>query len=89
MAVDSQGLEALLDALDRHQAHLRATGELARRERERLAHELESRLRDHLLAELRDRLGPLALDAALDQVAAREKDTGSVARELAAQALRL
>ncbi|MCC6190856.1 MAG: methylmalonyl Co-A mutase-associated GTPase MeaB [Anaerolineales bacterium] len=89
VAIESQGLETLLDAIDQHQAHLRATGELARRERERLAHELESRLRDQLLAELRDRLGPLALDAALNQVAAREKDPGSAARELAAQALRL
>jgi LAO/AO transport system kinase len=89
VAVDSQGLDALLAAIEQHQAHLRATGELSRRERERLAHELETRLRDQLLAALHHRLGSPAMAAALDQVVAREKDPGTVARELAAQALRL
>jgi LAO/AO transport system kinase len=87
VAVDGQGLEAVLKAIDDHQSYLHAAGELARRERERLAHELEARLSDQLLAALRRRLGPTVLAAALDQVVARQKDPGTVARELAAEAL--
>jgi len=87
VAVDGQGLDALLQAIDDHQAYLQSAGELARRERERLAHELEARLRDQLLAALRQRLGPSALASALDQVVARHKDPGTVARELAAEVL--
>ena len=82
VAVKGEGFEALLEALDRHRTHLETSGELGRRERERLAHELEARLRDYLLADLRDRVGPKALASTLERVAARQQDPGSAAREL-------
>ncbi len=82
VAVKGEGLEALLEALDRHRTHLETSGELRRRERERLAHELEARLRDYLLADLRHRVGPAALARTLERVAARQQDPGSAAREL-------
>lgn len=87
IAIQGQGTEALLAAIDRHRAYLQTSGELARRERDRLAHELEARLRDYLLAALVDRLGQGALAAALDRVAARECDPGTAARALAAHLL--
>jgi LAO/AO transport system kinase len=57
IATEGQGTEALAEAIERHQQHLQHSGELARRERERLAHELETRLRDRLLAGLLQRGG--------------------------------
>jgi LAO/AO transport system kinase len=85
VAIEGRGTEALLAAIDRHRAYLLASGELARRNREQLAHELEARLRDALLAALVAQVGPDALAAALDQVAARAVDPGTAARALAAQ----
>jgi LAO/AO transport system kinase len=88
VAVQGQGIEALLAAIDRHQAYLDASGGRAERDRERLAHELETRLRDDLLAAVRRRLGPAALAEALDQVVARALEPGAAARALAERALR-
>ncbi len=88
VAIQGTGTEALLAAIDRHWAYLHATGELARRNREQLAHELEARLRDQLLAALVAQVGPEALAAALDQVVARTCDPGTAARALAAHRLR-
>jgi LAO/AO transport system kinase len=86
VAIKGEGVDALLAALDRHRAYLEASGELARRERERLAHELEARLRDYLLAQLRERVGPQALAGALDQIVTRQVDPASAARKLAGHA---
>jgi LAO/AO transport system kinase len=83
VATQGKGLEALLDAIERHRQHLAATGERAVRERERLAHELRSRLRDRLLARLLAQVGPAALDGALDRLVRREVDPATAARELA------
>jgi LAO/AO transport system kinase len=83
VAIEGRGAEDLADALDRHRAHLQKTGGLAQRERERLAHELETRLRDRLLQGLTQRLGPGALDAAVERMLAREIDPAAAARELA------
>jgi GTPase len=86
VAPQGQGIEKLAGAIEQHWSHLRASGELAQRERERLAHELEQRLRDRLLNELRDRLGPAALAATVDRIVARELDPAAAARELAERA---
>jgi LAO/AO transport system kinase len=81
-AIKGEGMGALVAALDQHQRYLEASGELGRRERERLAHELEARLRDQLLAVMRARLGPEAMAQALEQVVARRLDPGAAARQL-------
>jgi LAO/AO transport system kinase len=86
VATEGRGAGDLAAALDRHRAHLRDSGGLAQRERERLAHELERRLRDRLLERLTRQLGPEALAAALDRMLAREIDPASAARELAERA---
>ena len=86
VATQGQGIEKLAAAIEQHWSHLRASGELAQRERDRLAHELEQRLRDRLLNQLRDRLGPAALAATVDRIVARELDPAAAARELAERA---
>lgn len=83
VAIQGRGIEDLRAALDQHRAHLRASGEGARRERDQLAHELELRLRDALLAGLLTRLGNGPFRAALDQILARQIDPASAARALA------
>lgn len=87
VATQGQGAEALAAALDQHRAHLQASGGLAQRERERLAHELERRLRDRLLEGLTDRLGAGALTAAVERMLARQTDPATAARELAEKVL--
>lgn len=83
VATQGKGLEALAEAIARHREHVMASGELATRERERLAHELRRRLRDQLLADWLARVGPAALDGALEQMLRRELDPASAARTLA------
>ncbi len=87
VAIQGQGIAEVAEALERHRAHLRASGDLARRERDRLAHELDNRLRDRLLAELLRQVGPDTLSATVDRLVAREVDPASAARELARQML--
>jgi LAO/AO transport system kinase len=86
VAVQGQGLAELVAAIDQHRAYLQTSGELERRERDRLAHELELRLRDALLAGLLAHLGNGQLHAALDQIFARTLDPASAAQQLADQA---
>jgi putative protein kinase ArgK-like GTPase of G3E family len=83
VALQGAGAADVVAAIERHRDHLRASGELARREREILTHELETRLRDALLAGLVARLGDGLVAAAVDKILAREIDPASAARELA------
>ncbi len=83
VATDGRGADDLAAALDRHHAHLRGSGGLAQRERERLTYELELRLRERLLEGLTRRVGPEAIAAAIDRLLAREIDPAGAARELA------
>jgi LAO/AO transport system kinase len=83
VAVQSKGIPELREAIERHHAHLLASGELADRDRERLEHELGQRLRELLLAGLLARLEPGSYDAALEQILARQLDPARAARQLA------
>ena len=83
VALQGVGAADVVAAIERHRDHLRASGELVRREREILTHELETRLRDALLAGLVARLGDGLVAAAVDKILAREIDPASAARELA------
>ena len=85
VALDGRGAAELAAALDQHRAHLQASGELAQRQRERLAHELEVRLRDRLLEQLTERTGAEALEAMVDRLLARQIDPAAAANELAAR----
>jgi len=82
VATQERGLDDLAAALDRHRAYLLSSGGLAQRERERFTHELETRLRERLLQGLTQRLGPGALEAAVERMLAREIDPASAAQAL-------
>ena len=86
VATQGAGAAEVVTAIEQHRAHLRTSGELERREREILAHELETRLRDTLLAGLVARLGNGQLSVAVDKILAREIDPASAARQLAGTA---
>jgi LAO/AO transport system kinase len=86
VALQGAGAADVVAAIERHRDHLRASGELARREREILTHELETRLRDALLAGLVARLGDGLVAAAVDKILAREIDPASAARQLVEKA---
>ncbi len=85
VATEGKGAAELVEAVEQHRAYLQQSGELARRDRDRLAHELEIRLRDALLAQLVSHVGNGQLTRALERVLAREIDPGGAAKELAEQ----
>ncbi|MBI3362198.1 MAG: methylmalonyl Co-A mutase-associated GTPase MeaB [Chloroflexi bacterium] len=76
-ASEGKGIGDVVEAMDRHRAHLRASGELRMRERERVVNELQILLRETLLARLMDGLGNGQFEAAVDRVMARESDPRS------------
>jgi LAO/AO transport system kinase len=80
VATEGTGVEELIDVLDDHYAHLRETGELDRRERDRYAEEIRQLLRadaaDLLEAEIERHGG---MDALVDEVRDREADPYTVA----------
>lgn len=82
VAFEGKGIDEVIDAIRRHQAHLASTGEGAERRRLRAASELETILRELLLDRLRQRVGSTKMDESVDRVAAREMDPHHVAREL-------
>ncbi len=84
VAIQAQGVEAVLEAIEAHRAHLLATGAWQQREQERLTFELQSRLREALLADLMAGLGNGSFGEAVAQMAARETDPASAARRLIA-----
>lgn len=83
VATDGQGIAEVVAAIDRHRAHLQASGELKTRERERVTNELQGLLRETLLARLMADLGDGNFDAAVERVMARESDPRSEADKLA------
>ncbi|MBN2471181.1 MAG: methylmalonyl Co-A mutase-associated GTPase MeaB [Anaerolineae bacterium] len=82
VATDGTGIPALVEALDRHRDHLRATGQLRQWERRRLEKELTSRLQAALLVRLLGRLAPQTLPHLLDQLVSRQLDPASAVEHL-------
>jgi LAO/AO transport system kinase len=87
VAVRDEGVGDLLDAIDRHRAHLEATGERRARETARARAAFVTVLRERLLAGALDRLEAEMgrLDAVAARIAAREADPYALAEELAAR----
>jgi LAO/AO transport system kinase len=80
VATEGEGVDDLIGVLDDHYAHLRETGELARRERTRYAEKIRQLLRSDAAALLEaeiERHG--GMDALVDEVQARESDPYTVA----------
>lgn len=82
IASESQGIEDLADAVDRHRAHLNESGMLHDRERQRAESELYERLREALLNRLIAAQTPAVLRQVIERVADRELDPGSAVRDL-------
>jgi LAO/AO transport system kinase len=82
VATEHKGIDELLAALDRHQAHLRQTGEIADRERQRVEAELLARLREALLAQLLAERSPAALEETIQRILRRELDPGAAVQAL-------
>jgi LAO/AO transport system kinase len=80
VATEGEGVATLIDALDAHADHLRASGGLERKARSRYAEEIRQLVRADaaaLLAEELDRHG--GLDALAEAVCERETDPYTVA----------
>jgi len=82
VATEYEGLDELADAIDSHRTHLRETGTIQDRERQRIESELVDRLREALLARLIAERTPAALEDAIQRIANRELDPGAAVREL-------
>ncbi|HEY4689708.1 MAG TPA: methylmalonyl Co-A mutase-associated GTPase MeaB [Anaerolineae bacterium] len=82
IAPEGKGVDELVDAIDRHRAHLEASGEGRARRRVRAAAELEAILRETLLDRLMQQIGRVGLDGVVDRIVAREIDPYTAARAL-------
>ncbi|MFQ5612089.1 MAG: methylmalonyl Co-A mutase-associated GTPase MeaB [Anaerolineae bacterium] len=81
-AIRGQGVEELVDALTGHRAYLEQSGELARRERARLASELEHLLRDQMMEQLLHDVDRTQLATLLEQVVRRGVDPYQAVQQL-------
>lgn len=79
VATTGEGLDAVLEALDRHRDHLASSGLLKKQEYHRLAREVEQALQERLLAQLLRRLPAGRVSQVLEQVAGRQLDPYSAA----------
>jgi LAO/AO transport system kinase len=82
IALRGEGIPKLVEAIGEHRRYLETSQELGRRDRMRLANELEHILRDELMKRLLDQLDPDALAQLMTQVADRQLDPYSAAQHL-------
>ncbi len=81
-AQSGEGLPQLVDAIDRHRAWSRESGEHLERRRAAARSEVEALLREALLRELEGRVGESRLAAAVARVAERSLDPYAAVEEL-------
>jgi LAO/AO transport system kinase len=81
-AATAQGLDELWKAVEAHCEHLRSTGGLDERRRERIAAEIRDIAAVRLQQLLDERVGPQAVDALTDEVLERRLDPYTAADEL-------
>jgi LAO/AO transport system kinase len=82
IALRGNGIPELVQAIAAHRRHLETTRELDRRNRTRLANELEHILRDELMNQLLARVDPSTLADLMRQVADRRVDPYEAAERL-------
>jgi LAO/AO transport system kinase len=85
IALHGDGIPELMGAIADHRQYLEATDELARRDRLRLANELDHILRDELTNRLLDKIDQAALADLMAQVVARQLDPYTAAQRLMAR----
>ena len=82
IATDATGIPELLTSINAHRQHLENTGDLARRDRARLASELDIMIESALVARWRTRLPEGAYRTMLDRLVARKLSPHQAAQEL-------
>jgi LAO/AO transport system kinase len=82
VAETGQGIDALMEALARHQAYLESSGEGITRRRERAAGRLEAELRHALAVRFRHGLADGRFEAAVTDVAERRRTPAQAVQEL-------
>lgn len=82
IATDAAGIPELLGSIKTHRLHLENTGDLARRERARLAAELDMMIESALVTKWRNRLPDGAYRKMLDRLVARKLSPHKAAEEL-------
>src|SRR5205823_5623563 len=71
VAIRDQGIAEVAAAVERHRAHLHASGQLAARDRERAGREFQLIIQEAALEQLRARYAGAAWGAMVDQIAVR------------------
>ncbi len=82
IAVKDEGLDELIEAIEKHAVHLQETGMDEERERMRLETELVGRLQTALLSQLIAQTTPAVLQETLKQIVNRELDPATAVRQL-------
>jgi len=82
VAATGEGIDELVDAVSRHQAHARESGERERRRADSARVEVEALLRDALVKRLEARVGGERVQRAVERVAQREQDPYAAVEEL-------
>jgi LAO/AO transport system kinase len=82
VATEGTGALALVEAIERHAAFLRETGDWGRRDRARAEAEFETLIRDLLVSRFHEGVSDSRYSEALDKIARRELSPWEAAREL-------
>ena len=82
VATRREGIGELAEAIRAHRAHLERSGQLARRERERAAAELEMIVQHESLRQVLDRTDQAQLSALIDRIVQRELDPYTASQQL-------
>jgi LAO/AO transport system kinase len=82
VALHSQGIEAVVEAIEAHLVYLKESQTLYRRERERIERELNDILQQELMRRLLSRVKEEELDELIKRIGRRELDPYSAARKL-------
>ncbi len=82
VATERDGIAAVVEAIDRHRAHLVESGQMAERERFRIEAEINERLREALVARVMNGHDPAQVEALIARVLAREIDPGQAVEAL-------
>jgi LAO/AO transport system kinase len=82
VATRQEGIDELAEAIRAHRAHLEQSGELARRERERAAAELEMIVQHESLRQVLDRTDQVRLSSLIDRIVGRELDPYTASLQL-------
>jgi LAO/AO transport system kinase len=79
IALRSEGIEALAEAIEEHRFYLQESGEIERRERERIEGELRSIITQEMVRSFFERVDEAQLDSLIDGIMRRELDPYSAA----------